>query len=262
MKQIPYYIPFAYFVKTRLNTKSAILFHGYSEYLLGILILIYAGLNPLDAVLNFLMSYLAFICIYEIGYIINDCVSIRYEQNPRKRVKELNPPNLLIIFWIVIRIASFILITFLLQQVDTWQWWIFYLILVLVFFVHNILRIKQYRVFTFMCLAFLRFYAPLFPFASMAFLANTLNAILIFYVFFRTITYLDSKGLLAIPGRATFNYKTAYYFFLLPYSATVAILVSNYLTLWINIYFLIFWSFFYLVENMGFISKKNFREDE
>jgi hypothetical protein len=206
------------------------------------------------------LGYLAFISVYEIGYIINDCVSVRFEQNPRKRVKEFDPSNLLIAFWILIRIVFFLAITFVIHKQFSGQWWWFYLILVVVFFVHNILQSKQYRVFTFICLAFLRFYAPLFPFITMDFLLQTLNAVLLFYIFFRTITYLDSKGLLVIPSRASFDFKAAYYFFLLPVSITIAVLAESYFSLFVNLYFLIFWGTFYLAERVGIISGEKFKK--
>lgn len=253
MNRILLFFPFGYFLKTRLNTKPAILFHGYAEYLLGILLLIYSGIPPLSAIVNFIAAYLAFISVYEIGYIINDFVSVKYEINPRKRLGVWNPTPAIIYSWIGIRIASFLFFAYLLNQLSSPVWWGFYLILSFVFFLHNVLRKKGYKIFTFISLAFLRFYAPLFPLVENIWIAQTYLAILLFYVFFRTLTYIDSKGLLVIPDRASFHFKVAYYLILLPLSSVITLLTNSFICLWLNLYFLMFWSLLYLANKGGVI---------
>lgn len=251
MNRILYFLPFGYFVKTRLNTKSAILFHGYAEYLLGVLLLIYSGMDIPQAVFSFAAAYLAFISVYEIGYIFNDFVSVKFEENPRKRLQGWDPSWMVIGVWAAIRIAVFLLLTFLLQQASSLQWWLFYLVLALVFATHNVLKLKEHKIFTFIALAFLRFYAPLFPFLEPALLAQTINGVLLFYVFFRTLTYIDSKGLLHIPSRASLAFKTNYYLISLPLAFIITVISGSPICLGLNIYFLLFWSAFLLAGKLG-----------
>lgn len=162
MNRFLFFLPFGYFLKTRLNTRSALLFHGYAEYLLGILLLIYAGFPLLQSITNFVLAYLAFISLYEIGYIINDFISIKFEKKPRKRLGSWNPSQIIIYIWIIIRVAVFVLLTYILGVSNSLEWWIYYFVLAGTFFLHNVLKVKEYKIFTFISLAFLRFYAPLF----------------------------------------------------------------------------------------------------
>lgn len=248
-------LPFFYFLKTRLNTKAAVLFHGYAEFLLGVLLLIYAGTNPIQAVTNFVLAYFAFISVYEIGYIVNDYVSVRFEKNPRKRLKGKRISNMTVFAWIAVRVVVFLLLTFYLNSFNSVQWWLFYFTLIIAFCLHNLLRQKELKIFTFISLAFLRFYAPLFPFLAVAFFISSINGILLFYVFFRTLTYIDSKGLLVIPSRASLTFKTTYYLLLIPVSAVTFLFTKDMITLWLNLYFLFFWAAFYFARLANLVSK-------
>lgn len=261
MNRFVFFFPFGYFLKTRLNTLSAVLFHGYAEYLLGVLLMIYAGIAPLQALVNFIVAYLAFIAVYEIGYIVNDFISVRYENKPRKRLSNWEPSTTLIYLWIAIRVVVFLLLTWWLHQFGSSLWWTYYLVLAFVFYLHNVLKRKEYKVFTFMSLAILRFYAPLFPFLDTAFLTTTINGILLFYVFFRTLTYIDSKDLLMMPSRTSFDFKTVYYLILLPVSLLISFMSGMYLVLWMNLYFLFFWGSFFLASRTGLVSGNDFKTE-
>ncbi len=254
MNRLFYFIPFGYFFKTRLNTKSAIMFHGYAEYLLGILLLIYNGLEPLQAVYSFVLAYLAFISLYEIGYIVNDFISVKFEDKPRKRLGGLQISDATIYTWIVIRIIAFLFLTYYLGMFSSLTWWVFYVVLTAVFALHNVLKNKERKILTFISLAFLRFYAPLFPFMETASLVSSINGIMLFYVFYRTLTYMDSKGLLNLPSRASFSFKANYYLILLPLSLVITFITNDNLFLWLNLYFLIFWGSFYLANKAGIIA--------
>jgi hypothetical protein len=261
MDRLFFFIPFGYFLKTRLNTRSALLFHGYAEYLLGVLMLIYAGWEPMMAVVNFILAYLAFISVYEIGYIVNDFISVKFEHKPRKRLGDLELPTTTVYIGIAIRIIVFLVLTWWLHQLVSSLWWTYYLTLSFVFFLHNILKRKEYKIFTFISLAVLRFYAPIFLFLDTAFLVTTISGVLLFYVFFRTITYIDSKGLLMIPSRTSFGFKTNYYLILLPISFLISLLSNQFFTLWLNLYYLLFWGSLYLAGKSGFISGNDFKTE-
>src|SRR5258708_4848065 len=137
MDEILFFIPFGYFIKTRLNTRAAVSFHIYAEFLLGILLLVYSGNTILQAVVNFFTAYFAFISLYEIGYITNDFISVRFEKEGRNRLHRHNPDNKTIAFWIAIRVIIFIAISYFKGFYLLSEWWLFYLTLGIVFSLHN-----------------------------------------------------------------------------------------------------------------------------
>jgi hypothetical protein len=259
MRKLFLSIPAGYFIVTRLNSKSAWLFHGYAEYLLGILLLWFSGLPISVAVVDFLLGYLAFICIYEIGYIFNDFISVNFEERPRRRLESWQPSKLLIGFWIIIRLVVFGLVACYLDALELRNWWLVYLLLALAFTMHNTLKRKEYKVFTFICLACLRFYVPIFLFILPSFVSVTLPGVLIHYVFFRTLTYIDSKGLLQITGRNSLSFKAAFYIVLLPFSFLITVITASPLCSFINLYFLLFWGGLLMLEKFKIFSVKDLR---
>lgn len=248
------FFPACYFFKTRLNTKSAILFHGYAEYLLAILMMTYAGIPMLQSVQHFLLAYLAFISIYEIGYIVNDHISVRFEKSPRKRLDAYRPDRLTISGWIIIRVFCFLLLTYVLDMMDSLSWWTFYGLLAVCFALHNALKERANKIFTFMSLAFFRFYAPVFVMLPRQFLINSMPAVFICYIFFRTLTYIDSKGLLNMTGRNTFQFKSNFYLYFIPLSGILSLFFNSPFSIYLNIYFLLFWGFLMVLHSMGYIN--------
>lgn len=248
-------IPFLYFQKTRLNNLKSVLFHAYAEWALGVGILFLSGYSVQSAFIKFLVGYLAFIALYEIGYITNDVHSVRHEAKPRKRLKEFNPTNTAVAVWIAIRIATFGLISYYLKVWNDPRWLVCYAILALMFFLHNYLRDKQLKTFTFMNLAFLRFIAPFFIFLTNAQISVWIPAILLHYVFYRTLTYMDSKDLLNMPDRESVSFKLCYYLLLAGISLVIYMVTAAPQTLWVNAYFLLFWLFFFSMQQFGILNK-------
>lgn len=254
-------MPFGYFIKTRLNTPSAILFHGFAEFLLGCCLMIYVGISPMVTIKSFLLCYFAFISVYEIGYIFNDFVSVRFEKNPRKRLASWNPSNGLIICWVIIRIVVFLGLSYYLQVLNQERWIYFYLVLATVYTLHNSLAKKEYKIFSFISLGFLRFYAPIFIFLPKEFLLLSIPAVFLNYILFRAITYMDSKDLIKIPGRNSLTFKTNYYLIFLPLSLLISILSLNWLSLWLNLYFLTFWVVLLIISKMRLIKVGDLKTD-
>jgi hypothetical protein len=239
-----------------------VLFHSYAEWFLALVILFLSGYSVGDALRNFLLGYLAFIALYEIGYITNDVHSVRNEAKPRKRLKDFNPSNGVVAIWIIIRIAVFAGISYLLHVLADPRWAVFYGVLALMFFLHNYLRDKQLKTFTFMNLAFLRFLAPFFIFLTTEQLVLWLPGIVLHYVIFRTLTYMDSKDLLHMPARDTVAFKLNYYLLLGGISLVVWMITGQPQTLWMNAYFFGFWLFFFLMQRLGVLSAAaNLKED-
>ncbi len=251
MNRILLAIPFLYFFKTRLNSKTAILFFMYIECLAAFLILLYSGYPAFKLLSTILLNYLAFISLYEIGYIFNDTVSVKSETSPRKRLNAENKNTAVISVWILVRIISFLLITASLKMFNNANWWTFYAGLMIVFAFHNIIKKNTYRIFTFFSLAFFRFYSPIFFLVSTAFFLKTLPGVLIFYIFFRTITYMDSKGLLNIPDRKKLPFKVFYCLCFLPLSTAFSLFTNEWMILYFNLYCLFFWAMLLALNKMG-----------
>src|SRR5690606_10563413 len=157
-------------------------------------------------------------------------------KDPRKRLEAWQPSNSTIIIWIAIRVAVFVFLSYYLEVLNSPGWWYFYGLLILSFAMHNMLQRKEFKIFTFISLACLRFYAPVFLFLNPFYLTLSLPAILLHYVFFRTITYIDSKGLLNIPGRNSLSFKSAFYLILLPVSALFYLFSEHAFSIWVNLY--------------------------
>ncbi|WP_210466230.1 hypothetical protein [Rufibacter roseolus] len=249
MGVLKFLFPFTYFFRSRLQTLTDIVFHLYYEWVLAFVLLFYFSGNEIgSSVVNFLLAYIAFISIYEIGYLGNDVYSVRNELNPRLRVKNFNPSNFQLLIWVLFRIAIFLGITIYLDVLDSAKWWTFYTAIVLFFYLHNVIKQKELKTFTFVNLAFTRFLAPIFIFLSKEQLLLIIPSVLICYVFYRTLTYMDSKGLLNVPSRKNASFKVYYYLLLGGVSVLIAIIVESFMPVFINFYYLLFWIAFYIKD--------------
>lgn len=207
-------IPFTYFFDTRLRNGS-LSFHLLFEWVAAAsLTLFFAdAATPGEALLLCLLSYLAFISVYEIGYLMNDLVMAPREQGGRLRGPQ-GQGTIWLSLWSVSRVISFLLITWVMQMAANTSWWLFFLGLALVFLLHNVLQNKELKVVTFIWLAMMRFIAPLVFVISAEQVFAVLLVAAMTYVPFRTLAYLDSKSLLLMPGRQSTSIRLM--FFVLP----------------------------------------------
>lgn len=257
MNTIKFLFPFSYFFRSRLRAITDIIFHFYYEWLLAFLLLFYfTGYNWLQSIQNFFLAYLAFISIYEIGYLGNDVYSARHETEPRLRIKNFNPSNTQLALWIIFRIIIFFSISNYLNVLKSYEWWAFYLVIVLFFYLHNKLRQKELKTFTFINLAFTRFLAPVFIFLDSKQLLIIVPSVLLNYVLYRTLTYMDSKKLLHMPSRPLAAFKVNYYLLIGGISLLLTIFFDSKLPLFINLYYLLFWGLYFILEKF----KKHFKK--
>jgi hypothetical protein len=249
MNTLKFLLPFSYFFRSRLQAVKDIVFHFYYEWLLAFLLLFYfSNYNLWLSAEQFVLAYFAFIAIYEIGYLGNDVYSVRHETDPRLRVKNFNPSNLQLTLWIVFRIAVFLSISHYLNLLDNYIWWTFYATIVLFFYLHNVLKQKELKTFTFINLAFTRFLAPIFIFLSAEQLWMIVPSVLVCYVLYRTLTYMDSKKLLNMPSRTKPVFKLNYYLLIGGVSLLLTIMVNSCIPILINGYYLLFWLAFFIQE--------------
>jgi len=241
-----YILPFVYFLKTRMFSFKHFVFHFYYEWIPGIALLFISSGSLSSALLYFAVLYLVFISFYELGYLLNDHYSVKHEKEPRLRSKTLTKTELLL--FLILRITLF---SFLVWYKDLWlnkEFIIFYAVMGIVFIAHNILKVNEYKILTFIGLATFRFFAPFVFFIPANLLKLIFPSVLIMYVFYRAFTYMESKSVLVIPGRKNGNFKLAYYSLLIPISLLLSLFFKAYLPLIINFYFLIFWLAFKVFE--------------
>ena len=236
-------IPMNYFWATRLTDRrswASMLGFEWGPQLLAIWLLSTASMTT--ASLHFALAYLAFISIYEIGYLTNDIISVRFEEEPRRRMAGREPTVLQFGLWVLGRLTAFTGLTFFMGLQGEWWWWGFFGALSLVFMLHNALRDASLRVVSFVGLATGRAIAPLLPFLTFDILRSLLIPILLNYVLFRTLAYMDSKDLLDMPNRQSTRFRIGFYAVLIPLSAMIAIIDQSPLALAVNGYYLLFWS--------------------
>lgn len=238
---LKYLFPCAYFYFSRVKSLLGLIFLFSWELIPNLLILIFlSGLSVIEALKNFGLSYLLFISFYELGYIMNDLYSFKKEKDGRKRLGNFEPNNVQIYILVAIRIFVFTGITVIGKFYNRPLFFIFYAVLGVVFFAHNTLKNKDLKTMTFVNLAALRFYAPSFLFLTSEVVAVTLFPVLVLYVFYRTLSYMDSKDLLRMASKETDSFKWGFYVSLMGLSVFVSAFQGSYVPIIANVYYL-FW---------------------
>lgn len=204
-------LPFSYFYSTRLS-KGSLAFHALFEWVAAAWLVawLYAG-SITDGLVSMLLSYLAFISLYELGYFVNDFHASRYEEGGRRRgPQDLSPTW--IVAWIATRLLAFVCATVLLGQQLQAGWWSFFAALTVVFALHNGLQDSEMKTVTFSWLAWFRFMAPVIFVVQEDQLMGIGLAAAMGYVAFRQLGYMDSKRLLAMPGRQRGTFRVFFFF--------------------------------------------------
>ncbi|MCI5127134.1 MAG: hypothetical protein D3905_02960 [Candidatus Electrothrix sp. AS4_5] len=242
-----YLFPFTYFFNTRLR-KGKIIFHIVFEWLAAVILLLLVGSFPANKTfLIAISSYSAFISLYEIGYLVNDLFASHKEVNGRKRGPQ-GVSNIWVRTWIISRCTVFLLLTTLLNNFASVEWWSFFIALCIVFSIHNVLTDYEMKVATFLWLAWFRFMAPLIFVVQDSQRMGVGLAAAIIYVTFRLLGYLDSKGLLQMPSRHQLEFRL--FFFIHPLIGIVALWAYE------NAYgFLILTGYYAVVAILGSIGK-------
>ncbi len=219
--RILYFLPFTYFANTRL-LKGSIAFHVLFEWVAALLLVSLFGIfGPQESVQFAFGAYLAFISLYEIGYLFNDLVSSRKESSPRLR----GPQGVSmgwVAAWTVSRLSAFAFLTVQLNMMENAGWWLFFLAMLLVFGAHNALKDNEAKAATFLWLAWFRFLAPVIFVVQDSQRMGIAFGAAALYAGFRLFGYLDSKGLLQMPGRQSMKFRALY--FTIPLSAVLATL--------------------------------------
>ena len=202
-------VPFAYGAATRYGSPRDFAYLVATQWIPGVwLVFRLGGTDPVAALALYAAGYLAFIALYEIGYLVNDTWDARRHPDARRRFPyELDA--LYIGAFIAVRLGVWLLLTVLYPpRFGEVNWLVLCGVLVVVFAIHNITHLTYLRIASFVQLCMIRFIAPVaYGVASDAFL--TIMAICsLFYLHFRYLVYLESKGFLLLPQRKqpTFNF--------------------------------------------------------
>ena len=195
-------------------TKRGFAFHALAEWLAAAWLVAWLGVTSIDQdMLAMVFVYLAFISLYELGYMANDLYAAKHESNGRYR----GPQGVAIQWiaaWVSARILCFFGVTSILNKWFEPGWWSFFAGLVFVFALHNWLKDREMKVSTFAWLAWFRFMAPVIFVVQESQRMGIGLAAAMGYVAFRQLGYLDSKGLLNMPGRQRPSFRRL--FFLMP----------------------------------------------
>lgn len=243
MSFLRFLLPYTYFYGSRVKQLKYNLYYLIIDWAVPFALLTYfTNYDWQGALVHFVLAYLAFISIYEIGYLGNDVYSVRKEDKPRRRVKDFDPSDAVVLLWIAVRLAAFGLISWYLHVLTNPLWVAFYMVLAIFFYLHNALKDKELKVMTFVNLAFIRYFAPVFIFLTPAQLMLLAAPIFLNYVFYRTLMYMDSKDLLNMPSRRAPAYKVNYYLLALGVSSLLSLMGQSWVPVAITAYYLLFWT--------------------
>jgi hypothetical protein len=196
-------IPLGYLLVTRANNVRDL---GYLVATSWIpawwLIVRLGGLDPLLAMEKFAAGYFAFICAYELGYLVNDGWDARNASDGRQRLTFAVTPSYLACF-ILIRVGLWTATALQTGWLAELSWLVGFIWLLAAFAEHNLLRSSSLRVASFVQLASLRFLLPIIAVIPTGHWPAAGAAALLFYVYPRTLSYMDSKALLQLHDRSS-----------------------------------------------------------
>jgi len=239
-------VPFLYTIGTRFATPRALIYLIASSWIPGIWILArLGGEGPAGAVLGYAAGFLAFISVYEIGYLVNDTWDAARGKT-RRRVSFDAGPGFIALF-AAIRIAVWGAIGALTGWILEPAWLIAYGALVLAVVAHNLVRPAALRPATFFQLACLRFTIPVLGGVATTQVPLVLLISVIFYTYFRFLSYLDSKDLLAMNERRHPGFGFAQMALMAPFIAFVAYVSGEWILVQLFGYFITLYGLYALV---------------
>lgn len=217
---IAYLIPFIYFSSTRIVDRRSLMICVVFEWCAQVmLVLAFGSGGYAERFVEAFACYVAFISLYEIGYLINDLVASKKEQSPNARGPQ-GVMTLWLAAWIATRLAAFVCITIVLGRLSDPNWWLFFGGMAIVYFMHNELGNPQLRFVTFVWLAWFRFLAPVFFVIDPGQRSSAALGAMSLHVIFRALSYLSSKKMLLMPARTTSEFRALY--FLMPIAGAMA----------------------------------------
>lgn len=193
-------IPFGYFLSSRLKSVGDVAFLVATSWLPATWLAIrLGGKSPVEAVSSFLLGYLAFIAIYEVGYLANDLWDARRTRNGRARFDHAVGPAYIAAF-VAVRLMCWVAVASSTGWADNPLWLAGFGALLIALAQHNLAQSPALRLASFLELAVLRFLLPILALVPRGELWVVTLVALLLYAYPRFLSYMDSKSLLRLDG--------------------------------------------------------------
>jgi hypothetical protein len=234
-------VPFAYQAISRMAAWRTVIHYAATQVLPTIWIVYrLSDLSLADSVLAYAIGLFAFVALYEIGYIANDTWDAARDPQGRQRAP-FAVDGVYLAAFVAIRLTVW-------SAIGAWTGWLYdvpwlvgYLCLGVVFTLHNVISSGAVRSGTFVQLAVWRIVLPGLGAIGVAQIGLVLTVAIFLYAYFRHLSYLDSKTLLAMPERSEAFYPLTQAAIFLPMAAFVSVAMSNTLFLELAAYFIAFY---------------------
>jgi len=240
-------LPITYFQATRLNRWELVGYNALVEWLPAFALSLFYNNFEFSIVPLVLLSYLAFISIYEIGYITNDFFSERFENDPRGRAEKLDTTSLIVFLLIGTRLLYFLVFSYILGALGNPLWWAFHGTLLLTFGLHNSIP-SEMRIPTFFGLSTFRFLAPVILTLKLPLLAILLPTIMINNSLYRVTVYLRNKDSSKKQVGQNIKFKLVFYVGCLPFSILLSVIFGSILPIGVCLYFFLVWLFYWTIS--------------
>lgn len=219
--------PFGYTVVTRMGGMRDLVYLVATQWIPGIWLVHRLGNVTLaEAIYLYALGYFAFIAVYELGYFLNDTWDAQRTSGSRKRFPFPIGTAYTAVF-LLVRVALWFAISSYFALLTSPHWILCYVVLCVAVVIHNLLDKGHYRIASFVQLAHLRFILPVIfsvnpkDFLLLFFISS------IFYVHFRSLSYLDGKSLLLMPDRKRADFGIVQIIVLAPIVLLVYMLLPN-----------------------------------
>ena len=220
-------VPFGYLLLTRVSRPKDLAYLVASSWIPAIWIAFRLGGTGFGGALaGFALGYLAFLCVYEIGYLVNDSWDAARSESGRHRLNFRVGPSYAIAF-VLIRLACWGAIGWATGWWTDPLWLGTYALLVIAFCEHNLLASAALRLASFVQLAVLRFLAPIVALVPREHMAAALLCAVIFYAYLRALSYLESKDLLTMLERRAPAFGFRQMLLLVPAAVALALVLKE-----------------------------------
>lgn len=198
-------VPFAYAFFSRMHLRGFV-FNAATLWMPGLILVLALRDNlsidggALENIARYFAAYLAFISVYEIGYLINDTWGTRHDKTPRRRIP-VDYGAIFCVAFVAVRIAVVLLMADWLGILELPIFWLLMAALIATIILHNTLKREEFKLFSFLQMSMLRFSMPVLLATSGEGALPVLLVALCGFSFPRFLTYQDSKGRLRLPER-------------------------------------------------------------
>lgn len=251
IRQIIALLPFGYIAVTRIRYLRDFLYLLLTQLLPSAYLAVRLGdVAGNYYLLSFVAGYFAFLSIYELGYLLNDSWDASSSDDGRNRIP-FNVNAWFVACFVIIRGTTWISISEFWDRLGDEFWLTLTVCLISTFLMHNLVKENSLRLASFAQLTIMRFTMPIiFAIGSIHFLTIASIAFM-FYLHFRSLAYLDSKNLLAMPVRkmSFFGITQIALFAPLVFALSIADDSLIYFELWI--YYLVVYATWFFVSPLN-----------